>query len=643
MKLCVRHALLIAVMAALMIAGGMFTAQSVHADSNFIIEDYNIDMQVNEDDTYLITETLDVHFTAPSHGIYRVIPYYMHLDRDGQVTNCYGKVSNFQMISGQPVDSEKGDNSWFFKIGDPNQFAEDDTIYQYSYVFDARGDHLSGADEVYYNLVGTSWEAQSINHVSFKITFPKDIDMNKVGMKTGYNVEVPFKAEGNTVVYGDTTEDVLTGLTIRAVLPQGYFTRQATASNMLIYILIAILAAATLWGFLLWRKHGKDPTIVETEEFYPPEGLSAPEVAYLETGELEGKSVTGLLLTLADKGYLQITETEVPYGLKKKKTKTEYEITRLKRYDGDSEDERIFMAGLFEDHIGDTVKMSDLKNSFYETVNEIKTNIKDRYEGQLYDEKANSYAWLLRCIGVVGMIAMFFICKILNGSPFIVGNGDFLAYIVFDVLEIILPLCGFYGISAWINKPRKKVLGFILGFIGWALLILLGFGIAVLFDTCMGIQIPAYMIGLAMIFLLFLMAALCERKTDDYAETLGKIRGYKRFLQLAEKERMEMLAEQDPNYFYKNLAFAFALGVTAVYAKHFAALAKEPPTWYVGPYGYMYGANTGNVFDSTHMMDSMNTMMNSVSSTMTSSPSSGGGGGSFSGGGGMGGGGGGSW
>ena len=245
-KLCVRHALLIAVMAALMIAGGMFTAQSVHADSNFIIEDYNIDMQVNEDDTYLITETLDVHFTAPSHGIYRVIPYYMHLDRDGQVTNCYGKVSNFQMISGQPVDSEKGDNSWFFMIGDPNQFTEDDTIYQYSYVFDARGDHLGGADEVYYNLVGTSWEAQSINHVSFKITFPKDIDMNKVGMKTGYNVEVPFKTEGKTVVYGDTTEDVLTGLTIRAVLPQGYFTRQATASNMLIYILIAILAAATL-------------------------------------------------------------------------------------------------------------------------------------------------------------------------------------------------------------------------------------------------------------------------------------------------------------------------------------------------------------------------------------------------------------
>ena len=144
-----------------------------------------------------------------------------------------------------------------------------------------------------------------------------------------------------------------------------------------------------------------------------------------------------------------------------------------------------------------------------------------------------------------------------------------------------------------------------------------------------------------MIFLLFLMAALCERKTDEYVRLLGKIRGFKRFLKVAEKERMEMLAEQDPGYFYKNLAFAFALGVTAVYAKRFASLATQPPEWYSAPY-YTHGA-MGSVFDSTALMDSMDSMMSSVSASMTSSPSDSGGGGSFGGGGGAGGGGGGSW
>ena len=73
-------------------------------------------------------------------------------------------------------------------------------------------------------------------------------------------------------------------------------------------------------------------------------------------------------------------------------------------------------------------------------------------------------------------------------------------------------------------------------------------------------------------------------------------------------------------------------------AKRFKALAAQPPEWFRSP---VYAP--GEIFDSTAMVDSMNSMMSRVSSSMTSSPSGSGGGGSFSGGGGAGGGGGGSW
>ena len=634
------HIMMVALTFTLLLAMGIAAAQPVHAASNFIIEDYNIDMQVQEDDTYLITETIDVHFTAPSHGIYRVIPYKIRLDRDGQKSEYYGAVRDFQMLSGQPCDPEKGDEAWYYKIGDPNEYADEDTTYEMSYVFDMKGDHLKDADEVYYNLVGTSWEAQSIEHVSFTVTFPKAIDPNNVGVRTGDQVDGPFKAKGDKVITCDTTENTLRGLTIRAVLPQGYFTKQATTSNLLFYILIAIMAAVTVMGFLLWRRYGRDPDIIETEEFYPPEGLSAPEVGYLDAGEIEGSQITSLLLELADKGYLKIAEKEVPYGLRKKKTRIEYEILREKPYDGNQPDEKAFMDGLFDHGDRTVVDMSDLKDTFYKTVNEIKKDIANRYEDQLWDSRAHHYGWLLRIAGLAGMVALFACSKALNGSPFVVGNGDFMMYIVFHVMEIFLPLIGFYGITKWINRPRKSFGKFLLGFIGWGILILIGFGLAVLFNTCMGAQIFPYLIGMAMVFLLFLMGALCERMTDDYAELLGKIRGFKRFLKVAEKDRMEMLAEQDPNYYYKNLAFAFALGVTSVYAKNFASMAQQPPEWYSSR-AYVYG--TGGVFDSTSMVHSMDSMMSSVSSSMTSSPSGSGGGGSFSGGGGAGGGGGGSW
>ncbi|MBQ9060403.1 MAG: DUF2207 domain-containing protein [Firmicutes bacterium] len=622
-------------------ACGIWLAQPVHGAGTFEIENYNIDMQVNEDDTYLITETIDVRFTQPSHGIYRTVPYKTSLDRDGQRSVFYGDVRDFQMLSGQPVKKTREDESFIFKIGDPDQYADENTTYQFSYVFDMRGDHLKNGDEVYYNLVGTGWEAQAIDRVSFRVTFPRSIDSGDVGVKTGYNVEVPFESDGDRVITCTTTEDTLTGLTVRAVLPEGYFSKQASSSNIQLYLLIAALAAAALAGFFLWRRYGRDPQVVETEEFYPPEGLSAPEVAYLDKGSIEGKQITSMLLSLADKGYLKITEVQVPYGLRKKKTKADYEISSTRAYDGSSEDEQAFLDGLFEEGTRGSVMMTDLQDSFYKTVNGIRSAIIKRYKDRLYDPKAKKIAGVLRLVGAIGMIVLFVISKILNGSPFIVGNGDFVYFLIFEILQIGLPLAGFAGIAQWINRPRRSIPGFILGFIGWTIAILVGFGSAVLFDTCMGGQIPAYLLGLAMIFLLFLMAALCERKTDEYVLLLGKIRGFKKFLNVAEKERMEMLAEQDPNYFYKNLAFAFALGVTAVYAKRFASLATEPPKWYDAPY-YSYGT-MGSAFDSVSLMDSMNSMMSSVSTSMTSSPSDSGGGGSFSGGGGAGGGGGGSW
>ena len=75
------------------------------------------------------------------------------------------------MLSGEDWTDESEMGSFSARIGDPDRFAETDTVYKMRYTYDTRGDHLKDADEVYYNLIGTSWEAQSIDHVSFDVTF----------------------------------------------------------------------------------------------------------------------------------------------------------------------------------------------------------------------------------------------------------------------------------------------------------------------------------------------------------------------------------------------------------------------------------------------------------------------------------------
>ena len=79
---------------------------------------------INEDDTYEITETISVHFTSPSHGIYRTIPLRTTLDRDGQTSTYYAKVRGFTMLSGEDWTDESEMGSFSARIGDPDRFAE---------------------------------------------------------------------------------------------------------------------------------------------------------------------------------------------------------------------------------------------------------------------------------------------------------------------------------------------------------------------------------------------------------------------------------------------------------------------------------------------------------------------------------------
>ena len=116
------------------------------AASDFIIRDYDIKMVVNEDDTYEITETVDVEFTAPSHGIYRTIPRQTTLDRDGQLSRYMAGVKSFTMLSGQPCEDGSDSSRYMFRIGDEDSYADTNTRDQYSYVYDTKGDHFKGGD-----------------------------------------------------------------------------------------------------------------------------------------------------------------------------------------------------------------------------------------------------------------------------------------------------------------------------------------------------------------------------------------------------------------------------------------------------------------------------------------------------------------
>lgn len=146
-------------------------------------------------------------------------------------------------------------------------------------------------------------------------------------------------------------------------------------------------------------------------------------------------------------------------------------------------------------------------------------------------------------------------------------------------------------------------------------------------------KVIAFAAGLLILIAAFAFSFFVRRRTEQGFINLQKIKGFKMFLETAEKEKLEALVYDNPEYFYDIMPYAYVLGVSDEWIKRFEGIAVEPPEWYYG-----HGP-----FSTYTMLHFMNHTVNSFEHAMTSAPqSSSSGGGGFSGGG-SGGGGGGSW
>jgi hypothetical protein len=185
-------------------------------------------------------------------------------------------------------------------------------------------------------------------------------------------------------------------------------------------------------AFGLWFVYGRDDHVFEFVDFYPPKGYNSAEVAFIYKGAAEDQDVVSLLIYLANKGYISITDTEEKVLFA---SVDGYMITKLKEYDGDNPNERIFLNGLFQSKSGDTkqqIRAEDLKNNFYRTINTITANINKKENRETIFEKdsLNKRVYLI----IMGVVTFLLITV----RPIIDYYGDFSMLFV-----LIFPAAGF--------------------------------------------------------------------------------------------------------------------------------------------------------------------------------------------------------
>lgn len=620
-----------------------------YSSYDYVIDSYDIDIVVNENNTFDITENITAYFNVSKHGIYRTIPLKNTITRlDGSTSKNRAKVTNVDVD--HEFTTSRVNGNYKIKIGSQDITLIGEQKYTISYNYNIGKDTSKDYDEFYYNIIGNEWDTV-ISNVTFKITMPKEFDASTLGFSKGLkgstdNSNIQYNVDGNVIT--GSYNGVLNpneALTIRMQLEEGYFVGAGFGTDFTKYLLFIIPLVCVGISLILWYKFGKDNMVVETVEFYPPEGFNSLEIGYLYKGKADNEDVVSLLVYLANKGYIQIKETEEKSLFSKSKG---FKIRKLKEYDGDNVNERLFLNGLFtkkpsiskiissfkepneqNENINNElneVTSLDLYDNFYITMNRILANINNKENKNKIFEKNT----LGKSIVIILMI--FISLFTIMGLPTLEYGG---ISEVGTTLFLTLFYIPFYAVMFAKKIPTL----FRLFWGGFTIFHSLMFFITLPITEAIidnKIYLFGFLFGIACIAGMIFLFKVMPKRTSYGNEILGRIKGFKNFLETAEKEKLEAMVMENPTYFYDILPYTYVLGISDKWIEKFETIGLQSPDWYCSNNGF--NISTFGTF--------MNTTMKSATKTMSSSPSSSSSGGSSGGGssgGGSGGGGGGSW
>lgn len=619
----------------------------------FYYKNFRVDAVVHQDNVWDITETIDVFFEEPRHGIYRYIPLTFSLQHDvsldegnepkviqGQVVQDWrefrykSEVEKIKVEGGDFTTEDSDASNCVIRIGSEWHEVTGDHRYVIHYKYIYREDRRPNYDYIFHTILGTDFN-ERIDTFSFKVEFEKPLPadiQNRLEVYSGAYGNTDNAVEGLTVkasrnfIRGKALNIPPNhGITLYAKLPNGYYEDVLSANHVLHYISFGLsVMLIMLIVFYLFKTKKEKP--VKVIEFYPPDGISSAEVGKIIDDSVDTIDMASMIPWLAGQGYISIEEKEKGSVLKR----TELVLTKLKELPNDApEYQKQMMQLLFKGN--QTANLSHMAES-PSAVDQFKSALGKSFRGDRtlssYELPVFLYFLLLlstTCVfGTNSVLETFdedewILAAFLWSAPFAVGAG-------FRLYDSDKDLFG----SKWKQVFIFLVKALVMGLLCWLYVE----------EICAyGAPMGKY-VSIAMFVVCFLLGESIGRfnvDTDYRVQMAGRLLGFKEFIKTAEKSRLEALQNDDPEYFYKILPYAMVFGLSNKWAKLFKDIEVQQPEWYKTAtplYGNAFVTHmTDNLFSSTK------SAINIVSHD-SSSHSSGGGG--FSGGGG-GGGGGGSW
>lgn len=633
-NIAARLAAIVGIMALCVFSVPWSVSESYAYDNTMNTTSFNVSIAVAENNSYDITENIGMYYIEPHHGIYRYIP-----------TEGY-KITDIK-VPGYDFETYRENGNAVIKIGSGSFSLSGSNDYQINYKISMYDDENSEMDMLLLNVIPTGWETD-IENASGTITLPKQADLSKLEVYSGSygttgnedNVTVDAGTDGTTIRFSASNLPANHGITLALPLPEGYWVGAPKFGQMSPFVWLLFLLGP-IGAAIMWYLYGRDEHMVRTLEFYPPNGLTPGEIGYLVDRSVDERDVVSTIVYLADKGYIDIEEdSKSNFWFIDKEIPGDNEPAYVKTiYDG------LFSETIYDGKSNTGVRKANSRNlgtRFGRKYQTAMNQLQKKYTDNKTFTKPESRTARFICALTAFMPMLAFLrWSVSSGDP----DAMYILTLYIPHLAVSLFLiCSVYDkvhSASKIKTVLKSIASIWFYFMAMMMVFLVS-------DSMTHLSVQKQILVFAivniatLISMFFTVIAIAKKK--KYTKLLGRILGFKDFIRTAELDKLKTLVEDDPEYFYHIMPYAYVLGLSNKWIKNFEGMEIIKPTWYHSGYNRYDTYTMGRMMSDCSHSVSNHIVIPKPSVSSGSGHSSGGGwssggGGSWSGGGGFSGGG----
>lgn len=440
---------------------------TVHADvNNFTITNFTADETLSRTDPQgllHIRERIEVVFTDYNHGILRAIPNSYH----GHSLKLHINSVQAVAAAASQYTTYQSNGNTVIKIGNPNLTVTGKQTYLIDYTVQNVIGFYGAHDELYWDVNGDQWD-QPTAVVKVTLHLPKGVKISSpspvcyAGQNTHDSSRCTIYRDGDRLV---ATTAGLAGretLTYVVGLEKGYFMPSSLLERIQdlgwqVVALIGLPILSFIAGFTWWWRKGRDApgkgTIVP--QYEPPKNLSPIEAGAIADFAVDNRDITATFIDLARRKYIQIIENRKDRLILKDKLSYDLrllnsDVTALNPY------ERTLLTQVFSNYSVDSlVALSDLKNSFYKTADDLRKRVsKNLASAGYFRQDPKKFAFKLGGIFSIVYIGFFLVGFANQLHAVLALAGVILSAIILFLFARLIPARTEQGVST-----KEQLLG----------------------------------------------------------------------------------------------------------------------------------------------------------------------------------------